>query len=57
MNVFVENFDLVISGFLMTLRLLAFGGIGAMVLGLIVVTMRISPVASLRAFALSLIHI
>lgn len=51
MNVFVENIDLVLSGFLMTLRLLVFGGLGAMVLGLLVATMRISPVASLRGFA------
>lgn len=51
MNVFIENIDLVLSGFLMTLRLLAFGGLGAMALGLLVATMRISPVASLRGFA------
>lgn len=35
----------------MTLRLLIFGGLGAMIIGLVVVTMRISPVASLRGFA------
>ncbi|MBC9927038.1 amino acid ABC transporter permease [Leucobacter sp. cx-169] len=35
----------------MTLRLLIFGGLGAMAIGLVVVTMRISPVASLRGFA------
>ncbi len=51
MNVLIENIDLILVGFLTTLRLLVFGGIGAMVLGLLVATMRISPVASLRGFA------
>ncbi len=51
MNVLIENADLVLAGFLMTLRLLLIGGAGAMLLGLLVVTMRISPVASLRGFA------
>lgn len=51
MDVFFENIGAVGSGFWMTLRLLIFGGLGAMIIGLIVVTMRISPVASLRAFA------
>ncbi|UOQ58939.1 amino acid ABC transporter permease [Leucobacter allii] len=35
----------------MTLRLLLFGGLGALVLGVLVAIMRISPIASLRAFA------
>ena len=35
----------------MTLQLLLFGGLGAMVLGTIVATLRISPIPSLRLFA------
>ena len=51
MDVFFENIGAVGTGFWMTLRLLIFGGLGAMAIGLVVVTMRISPVASLRGFA------
>ena len=51
MNVLIENADSILAGFLMTLRMLVLGGLGAMVLGLLIATMRISPVASLRAFA------
>lgn len=51
MDVLIANLGDVLEGFLVTLRLLLFGGVGAMVLGLVVATMRISPVASLRAFA------
>ncbi len=51
MNILFENFGQVANGFLMTLRLLLLGGLGAMILGLVVATMRISPVASLRGFA------
>lgn len=51
MDVLIENGGTVLAGFLMTLRLLVLGGLGAMVLGLLVATMRISPVASLRGFA------
>ncbi|WP_427870010.1 amino acid ABC transporter permease [Leucobacter luti] len=51
MEVLIANLGDVLEGFLLTLRLLLFGGVGAMILGLIVATMRISPVASLRTFA------
>lgn len=51
MNVLIENFGAVAEGFWLTLRLLIFGGIGAMLIGLLVATMRISPVSSLRGFA------
>ncbi|MCY7411560.1 MAG: amino acid ABC transporter permease, partial [Salinibacterium sp.] len=40
-----------IDGFLMTLRLLVFSGIGALILGTLIAAMRISPVAALRGFA------
>lgn len=51
MGVFVENIDQVLTGFFMTVRLLLVGGIGAMIIGMIIATMRISPVPSLRMFA------
>ena len=51
MEVLFDNMGAVLSGFLMTLRLLIFGGLGAMLIGLVVATMRISPVGSLRMFA------
>ncbi|WP_449282008.1 amino acid ABC transporter permease [Leucobacter sp.] len=51
MDVLIANAGDVFAGFFMTLRLLLFGGLGAMAIGLVVATMRISPVASLRAFA------
>ena len=41
MNVLIENADSILAGFLMTLRMLVFGGLGAMVLGLLIATMRI----------------
>jgi glutamate transport system permease protein len=47
----IDNLDLFLQGFWMTLQLLVFSAIGAIVLGLIVAAMRISPVASLRGFA------
>lgn len=49
--VVIDNIDQVLQGFFMTLRLLLVGGLGAMAIGTIVATMRISPVASLRMFA------
>ncbi|MFC5337415.1 amino acid ABC transporter permease [Leucobacter denitrificans] len=51
MQVLLDNFGSILDGFLMTLLLLVCGGLGAIVIGLITATMRISPVASLRAFA------
>ncbi|QAB18974.1 amino acid ABC transporter permease [Leucobacter muris] len=51
MDVLIANSGDILAGFLMTLRLLVFGGLGAMAIGLVVATMRISPVASLRTFA------
>lgn len=51
MDVLIANAGDILAGFLMTLRLLVVGGLGAMVLGMIVAVMRISPVASLRGFA------
>ena len=51
MGVFFDNIDAVLAGFFVTLRLLVVGGIGAMLIGMLIATMRISPVPSLRMFA------
>jgi len=47
----IENLPTYFEGFRMTLLLLAVSGISALVLGTIIASMRISPVASLRVFA------
>jgi glutamate transport system permease protein len=47
----VENFPAFVGGFLLTLRLLVVSGLGALVLGAVIATMRISPVPALRGFA------
>jgi len=47
----IENLPLFLNGFLGTLGLLLIAGSGALVLGVLVAAMRISPVASLRGFA------
>jgi glutamate transport system permease protein len=47
----IENLPVFLEGFRNTLGLLIFSGIGALVLGIIVAALRISPVASFRAFA------
>jgi len=46
-----ENFPRFVDAFLVTLRLLAISGAGALVLGTIIAALRISPVAALRGFA------
>ena len=51
MEVLWENRGDILAGFLMTLQLLLFGGLGAMAIGVIVATMRISPISSFRGFA------
>jgi glutamate transport system permease protein len=51
MDAIIENFPAFVDGFLMTLRLLVVSGLGALVLGTIIATLRISPVGALRGFA------
>lgn len=51
MHVIIDNSEVILRGFLMTLQLLLLGGTGATVLGLFVAVLRISPIASLRIFA------
>lgn len=40
-----------LAGLLMTIQLLAISGVGAFIVGVVIATMRISPVPSLRVFA------
>nr|WP_255537042.1 MULTISPECIES: amino acid ABC transporter permease [Leucobacter] len=47
----MANADDILAGFLMTLQLLLFGGVGALLIGLVVAVLRICPVSSLRGFA------
>jgi glutamate transport system permease protein len=47
----VENLPLFLQGFWNTLTLLVLAGLGALVIGIIIAAMRISPVASFRGFA------
>jgi glutamate transport system permease protein len=51
MDAIAENLPQFAAAFLMTLRLLVVSGLGALVLGTIIATMRISPVPALRGFA------
>lgn len=51
MDAIIENLPRLLGGFLMTLRLLAISGLGALVLGAVIAALRISPVAALRWFA------
>jgi len=47
----IENLPIFLEGFKNTLGLLLLSGIGALVLGVIVAALRISPIASFRGFA------
>ncbi|MEV8254919.1 amino acid ABC transporter permease [Rhodoglobus sp. NPDC076762] len=47
----VDITPLYMEGFVLTLALLGISGVGAFVLGIVIATMRISPVPSLRVFA------
>lgn len=51
MDAIVENLPVFLDGFWKTLQLLVISGLGALVLGLVIAAMRISPVAALRGFA------
>ncbi|MFI7022419.1 amino acid ABC transporter permease [Micromonospora sp. NPDC049900] len=48
MNVLVDNFDVFRSGFFVTLQLCILSATGALILGVLVAVMRISPVPPLR---------
>ena len=51
MDAVIENLPVFLEGFKNTLGLLILSGIGALVLGIIVAALRISPIASFRGFA------
>ena len=51
MEAVLANLDQYWAGFKVTLELLIVGGIGALLLGIVVALLRISPIASLRAVA------
>ncbi|QXT62331.1 amino acid ABC transporter permease [Tessaracoccus palaemonis] len=51
MEAVLANLDSYWAGFKVTLELLIVGGLGAMVIGIIIALMRISPIGSLRAIA------
>lgn len=48
MNVLSDNFSLYVDGLLGTLKICAYGAIGSLILGTILGTFRVSPVAPLR---------
>jgi glutamate transport system permease protein len=51
MNAVIESLPTILRGFVGTLELLVFSGIGAFILGTLIAAMRISPIASFRVFA------
>lgn len=51
MEAVLANLDSYWAGFKVTLELLIVGGLGALVIGVIIALMRISPISSLRAIA------
>lgn len=51
MDAVIENLPRYLSGFLLTLQLLAVSGVAAFIIGTLIAAMRISPVTSLRGFA------
>jgi glutamate transport system permease protein len=48
-NVLVDNFDVFRSGFFVTLQLCVLSAIGALLIGIVIAVMRISPVPPLRS--------
>ncbi len=51
MDALIENFPSFVDAFLVTVRLLAVSGVGALVIGTLIAALRISPVPALRGFA------
>lgn len=50
MDAIIESMPLFMQGFIGTLELLVISGVGALVLGVLIAAMRISPIPSLRLF-------
>ncbi len=57
MHVLFDNADVIVRGFWLTLQLLIIPGAGALFLGVVLAAMRVSPVASLRAFAYAYVQL
>lgn len=51
MSEIIDNFDLVLQAFWLTIQLAVLSGIASLVLGTLLVAMRIGPIAVLRGFA------
>lgn len=51
LNAIIDSLPIFLQGFLGTLELMLLSGVGALILGVLVAAMRISPIASLRVFA------
>src|SRR3712207_1915195 len=59
MHVFTDpaNVDVYVTGFLWILKLTAAGGLGALVLGVLLAAMRVSPVPVLRGFGAAWVNL
>lgn len=57
MNALIENLDLILVGFGRTLMLTGLSAVLSLVLGILLATCRVSPVASLRAFGAAYVNV
>lgn len=57
MHVIIDNFSLYLSGFLTTLKICLFAGIGALVLGTFIATLRVSPFPPMRWLGTSWVNV
>lgn len=57
MDVIVEEFDVILESFLLTLKLTVYSTIGSMVLGTVLAVFRVSPVPVMRAFGTVFVNI
>lgn len=57
MNVVLDNFSLYASGFVKTLQICLFAGIGALIIGTVMAAMRVSPVPPLRWVGTSWVNV
>jgi glutamate transport system permease protein len=57
MNVLIDNFDVFVKGFWVTLQLVLLSATGALILGTLVAAMRISPLAPLRWLGTSYVNL
>jgi glutamate transport system permease protein len=57
MNAITDNFGLFVDGYLMTLKICLIAAVGAVVLGTVIVSCRVSPAAPLRAFGTGYVNL